>query len=77
MNAPCQRVVFALRYRIDFVIVAASAGDRGGLKGFGEGIDLIVEHLLMDTIEFGAIPVPIFTQLIKHGADQRFVDLLQ
>ena len=42
----------------------------------GKGVDFIVEHLLVNAVEVGAVAVPLFTHLVEHQADERFVDLV-
>jgi hypothetical protein len=49
------------------VVVAPGAGDGHRLEGLGEGVDLVVEHLLVDAVELGAVPVPLLAELEEHG----------
>ena len=56
------------------MIMAASAGDRGGQKSLSEGINFVVQHFLMDAIKLRTVAVAFLTHLVEHRADQRFVD---
>ena len=69
-----QRVIIPLRDGVELVIVALGAGDGRRLEGAGEGVDLVVQHLLVDAVEHSAVAVTVFAELEEHRADQRFVD---
>ena len=71
-----QCVVVRLGDGVQLVVVAARAGHGHGLKRLGEGVDLVVHHLLVDAVEHHAVPVTLLAHHVEHGTDERLVDLL-
>ena len=67
---PRQRVIVFLRNRIELVIVAAGTAHGHRQKGLGEGIDLVVDHLLMDAVEIEAAAVAVLAEMKEHRSDQ-------
>jgi hypothetical protein len=65
-----QRVVVGLGDRIEFMIVAASTGDGHSQKGLGEGVDLVVDHFLVDAVEVETRPMTVFAHVVEHRPDE-------
>lgn len=61
---------------IEFVVVTAGASDGGGLEGFGEGVDLVIDDFITDLRQADAIVVVDFAEAVEGGADDGFVELL-
>ena len=69
-----QGIIVLLRDRLELMIVTPRASDRRGKKSFREGIDLVVDHLLMHAVEIAAAAVTMLTHMIKHRSDQALDD---
>ena len=69
-----QCVVVPLGDRVELVIVAARAGNRHSKERLGKGIDLVVDHFLVNAIELHAVSMAVFSHVIEHGTDQAFVE---
>ena len=66
---PGQRVIVFLRDRIELVIMAAGTAHRHRQKRFGEGVDLVVDHLLVDAVEVEAAAVAVLAEMKEHRPD--------
>ena len=57
---------------IEFVIVAAGAGDSEALEGFCQGVDLVVDDVGADFGELVAVIVAHFAEAVEGGGEGGF-----
>ena len=54
--------------------MTSGAGDRHAEKCLRKGIDLVVSHLLVNSVEGQAASVPVLAHVIKHRPDHALVE---
>ena len=69
-----ESVVIFLRDRFEFMVMTAGTGDRRCQEDLGKGVDLVVHHFLMNTIELQAAAVAMLSHMVKHRPDDALVN---